>query len=142
MKVAFFSTKNYDREFFGRYISTHEIIYFEAPLNIQTAKLAAGCNAICAFVNDKLDAVVINELKTLGVTLIALRCAGFNNVDIVAAKLNGLAIVRVPAYSPHAVAEFAVALILTLNRKTHKAYNRIREGNFSLDRLTGFRSIW
>lgn len=138
MKIAFFSTKAYDREFFDKYISTHEIIYFEAPLNQQTVNLATSCAAVCVFVNDKLDALVLRELKKLGVTLIALRCAGFNNVDLTAAKENGITIVRVPAYSPHAVAEHAVALILTLNRKTHKAYNRVREGNFSLERLTGF----
>ena len=138
MKIAFFSTKIYDREFFDRYNTNHEIIYFEAPLNDQTVNLAKGCKAICAFVNDKITAAVIAALKDNGVALIALRSAGFNNVDIAAAKANGIVVVRVPAYSPHAVAEHAVALILTLNRKTHKAYNRVREGNFSLDRLTGF----
>lgn len=138
MKIAFFSTKNYDREYFDRYVTTQELVYFDAPLNLSTAKLATGCTAICVFVNDKIDAAIIEELKKIGIALIALRCAGFNNVDIMAAKANGIAVVRVPAYSPHAVAEHAVALILTLNRKTHKAYNRIREGNFSLDRLTGF----
>ncbi len=138
MKIAFFSTKIYDREFFDRYITTHEIIYFDAPLNEQTARLATGCKAICVFVNDKITAAVLKALKNIGVELIALRCAGFNNVDIVAAEADGITIVRVPEYSPYAVAEHAVALILTLNRKTHKAYNRVREGNFSLDRLTGF----
>ena len=138
MKIAFFSTKIYDREFFDRYNTHHEIIYFEAPLNEQTVNLSNGCKAICAFVNDKITLHVITALKNNGVELIALRSAGFNNVDIAAAKANGIAVVRVPAYSPHAVAEHALALILTLNRKTHKAYNRVREGNFSLDRLTGF----
>ncbi len=138
MKIAFFSTKSYDREFFDRYVSTHEMIYFEAPLNKLTVNLAVGCNAVCVFVNDKLDATVLGHLKDAGVKLIALRCAGFNNVDLAAAKKLEIPIVRVPAYSPHAVAEHAVALILTLNRKTHKAYNRVREGNFSLERLTGF----
>jgi len=138
MKIAFFSTKIYDREFFDRYNTSHEIIYFEAPLNEQTVNLANGCKAICAFVNDKITVAVITALKNNGVQLIALRSAGFNNVDIAAAKANGITVVRVPAYSPYAVAEHAVALILTLNRKTHKAYNRVREGNFSLDRLTGF----
>jgi len=138
MKIAFFSTKSYDREFFDKYVSAHEIIYFEAPLNEQTANLATGCNAVCVFVNDKLNAGIIAELKKAGVQLITLRCAGFNNVDLAAAKANDIKVVRVPAYSPHAVAEHAVALILTLNRKTHKAYNRVREGNFSLERLTGF----
>jgi D-lactate dehydrogenase len=138
MKIAFFSTKMYDREFFDRYNTIHEIIYFDAPLNEQTVNLVKGCKVICAFVNDRITAAVITALKSNGVVLIALRCAGFNNVDINAAKANGIAVVRVPAYSPYAVAEHAVALILTLNRKTHKAYNRVREGNFSLDRLTGF----
>lgn len=138
MKIAFFSAKIYDRDFFDRYNTRHEIIYFEAPLNEQTVNLAKGCKAICAFVNDKITAAVITALKDNGVELIALRSAGFNNVDIAAAKANDIKVVRVPAYSPHAVAEHAVALILTLNRKTHKAYNRVREGNFSLDRLTGF----
>lgn len=138
MKIAFFSTKSYDREFFNRYVSTHEIIYFEAQLTVQTVNLAAGCNAVCVFVNDKLNKEVIAGLSKLGINLIALRCAGFNNVDLESAKTNNIKVVRVPAYSPHAVAEHAAALILTLNRKTHKAYNRVREGNFSLERLTGF----
>lgn len=128
----------YDREFFDRYNTTHNIIYFDAPLNEQTVNLAHDCHAICAFVNDKITAAVIAALKENGVQLIALRSTGFNNVDIGAAKALGIPVVRVPAYSPHAVAEHALALILTLNRKTHKAYNRVREGNFSLERLIGF----
>ncbi|MCW3093398.1 MAG: D-lactate dehydrogenase [Ferruginibacter sp.] len=138
MKIAFFSTKSYDRQFFDLYAATHEIIYFEARLTHQTVNLASGCNAVCVFVNDKLSANVIGELKKMNVQLIALRSAGFNNVDLAAAKENAIPVVRVPDYSPYAVAEHAVALILTLNRKTHKAYNRVREGNFSLERLTGF----
>ena len=138
MKIAFFSAKIYDRAFFDRYLTGHEIIYFEAPLNEQTANLARGCSAVCLFVNDKLNAAVLKALSATGIKLAALRCAGFNNVDLTAAKANNISVVRVPAYSPHAVAEHAVALILTLNRKTHKAYNRVREGNFSLERLTGF----
>ncbi|MFZ4058863.1 MAG: 2-hydroxyacid dehydrogenase [Ferruginibacter sp.] len=138
MKIAFFSTKTYDRTFFDRYVTTHEIVYFEAQLNKQTVNLAAGCNAVCVFVNDKLNSGIIASLKELGIQLIALRCAGFNNVNLDAAKAANITVVRVPAYSPHAVAEHALALILTLNRKTHKAYNRVREGNFSLERLTGF----
>ena len=138
MKIAFFSAKIYDREFFNRYLAGHEIIYFEAPLNEQTINLANGCNAVCVFVNDKLNEPVLKALSILGVKLAALRCAGFNHVDLAAAKENNVAVVRVPAYSPHAVAEHAVALILTLDRKTHKAYNRVKEGNFSLERLTGF----
>jgi len=138
MKIAFFSTQPYDKEYFERYNTQHEIFFFEARLNEQTAGLAKGCNAVCAFVNDQLNAVVLNALKEIGIKIIAQRCAGFNNVDIVTAGKNNIAVVRVPAYSPHAVAEHALALIMTLNRKTHKAYNRVREGNFSLDRLTGF----
>ncbi len=138
MKIAFFSTQPYDKEYFDRYNTQHEIIFFEARLNEQTVNLAKGCNAVCAFVNDQLSAGVLNALKEMGIKIIAQRCAGFNNVDVVIAKQNNITVVRVPAYSPHAVAEHALALIMTLNRKTHKAYNRVREGNFSLDRLTGF----
>ena len=138
MKIAFFSTQPYDKEYFDRYNSQHEIIFFDARLNEQTVNLARGCNAVCAFVNDQLNARVLNALQEMGIKIIAQRCAGFNNVDVLAAKQNDIAVVRVPAYSPHAVAEHALALIMTLNRKTHKAYNRVREGNFSLDRLTGF----
>ena len=138
MKIAFFSTQPYDKEYFERYNKQHEIIFFEAQLNEQTVNLAKGCDAICGFVNDQLNASVIESLRETGVKIIAQRCAGFNNVDLVAARENKIIVVRVPAYSPHAVAEHALALIMTLNRKTHKAYNRVREGNFSLHRLTGF----
>lgn len=138
MKIAFFSTQPYDKEYFERYNRQHVITFFEAQLNEQTVNLAKGSDAVCAFVNDKLNASVIKVLAETGIKIIAQRCAGFNNVDIAAAKENNIAVVRVPAYSPHAVAEHALALIMTLNRKTHKAYNRVREGNFSLDRLTGF----
>jgi D-lactate dehydrogenase len=138
MKIAFFSTQPYDRQYFDRFAQGFELVYFEAPLNERTSNLAKGCTAVCVFVNDQLNASVVNELAHLGINLIALRCAGYNNVDLGAAKQNNIVVVRVPAYSPHAVAEHAVALILTLNRKTHKAYNRVREGNFSLDKLIGF----
>lgn len=138
MKIAFFSTQSYDRNYFNRYNTGHELVFFEAPLNEQTVNLATGFTAICAFVNDQLNAAVIGQLAAQGIQLIALRCAGYNNVDLAAAKAHNIPVVRVPAYSPYAVAEHAVALILTLNRKTHKAYNRVREGNFSLERLTGF----
>ncbi len=138
MKIAFFSTQPYDKEYFDRYNSQHEIIYFDAQLNEKTVNLANGCIAVCAFVNDQLNATVLTALSKSGVKIIAQRCAGYNNVDIASAKENKITVVRVPAYSPHAVAEHALALIMTLNRKTHKAYNRVREGNFSLDRLTGF----
>ena len=138
MKIAFFSTQPYDKEYFDRYNKEHEIIFFDAQLNEQTVNLAKGCNAICGFVNDQLNASVIKSLAEMGIKIVAQRCAGFNNVDLFAAKENKILVVRVPAYSPHAVAEHALALIMTLNRKTHKAYNRVREANFSLDRLTGF----
>jgi D-lactate dehydrogenase len=139
MKVAFFSTKSYDKEYFDRFnITGHQFSYLEAALTNQTVPLANGAEAVCLFVNDKADKEVIGQLAANGIRLIALRCAGFNNVDLEAAKENKVKIVRVPAYSPEAVAEHAVALILTLNRKTHKAYNRIRESNFSLEKLTGF----
>ena len=138
MIISFFSTQSYDREYFDRFNRRHEIRYFDASLNEQTAKLTSGSQAVCAFVNDKITDGVIQQLANNGVKLIALRSAGYNNVDLASAKAHGITVVRVPAYSPHAVAEHAVALILTLNRKTHKAYNRVREGNFSLERLTGF----
>ncbi len=138
MKIAFFSTQPYDREYFERFNSNHKIKFYQGQLSEETVDLAKGYDAVCAFVNDQLNATVIKTLAQLGVKLIAQRCAGFNNVDLAAAIENNIKVVRVPAYSPHAVAEHALALIMTLNRKTHKAYNRVREGNFSLDRLTGF----
>ena len=138
MKIAFFSTQPYDKEYFERYNKHHSITFFDAQLNEQTVSVIQNCDAVCCFVNDRLHATVIKSLAGIGIKIIALRCAGFNNVDLVAAKENQVAVVRVPAYSPHAVAEHAVAMIMTLNRKTHKAYNRVREGNFSLQRLTGF----
>jgi D-lactate dehydrogenase len=138
MKIAFFSTQSYDKAYFTRYNTRHELVFFEAPLNEKTVALADGCTAVCAFVNDGLTATVITLLARAGVQLIAMRCAGYNNVDLAAAQNHSIKVVRVPAYSPHAVAEHAVALLLTLNRKTHKAYNRVREGNFSLDKLIGF----
>jgi D-lactate dehydrogenase len=140
MRIAFFSTQPYDREFFDRANPDrrHELLYLEPSLSKETLRLAEGYPAICVFVNDQLDAPSIAHLASKGLKLIALRCAGFNNVDLEAADHHGVRVVRVPAYSPHAVAEHATALILTLNRKTHKAFNRVREGNFSLVRLEGF----
>ncbi len=140
MKVAVFSTKPYDRAFLsaanrGR---GHELVFFEPHLNLETSPLAKGFQAVCAFVNDKLNSDVLGALAQQGTKLIALRCAGFNNVDLNSADALGLAVARVPAYSPHAVAEHTVALILALNRKTYKSYARVREGNFSLDGLLGF----
>jgi len=116
----------------------HELIYFESSLKLKTTRLAENCDAVCVFVNDALTKEVIESLKDLKLKLIVLRCAGFNNVDIESACNNNLIVLRVAEYSPTTVAEHAVALILTLNRKTHKAYNRVREGNFSIERLTGF----
>jgi len=140
MRIAFFSTQSYDKIYFNEVNAQYgyELVYFDAPLNERTAVLAEGCDAVCIFVNDKADAATMKKLIQLGIRNMVLRCAGFNQVDLDAAKTLGMNILRVPAYSPEAVAEHAVALILTLNRKTHKAYNRVREGNFSLDRLTGF----
>lgn len=140
MKIAVFSTKPYDREYLDKFNigNTHELIYFEAPLNADTTNLAIGFEGVCIFVNDKIDKKTFDKLSDIGIKLIDLRCAGFNNVDLEAAAKHNIKILRVPAYSPQAVAEHAVALILTLNRKTHKAYNRVRESNFSLENLTGF----
>lgn len=140
MKIVCFSTQSYDKEFLDRYNDSFgfEIEYFETQLNQNTANLAAGANAVCIFVNDRADSTTIQLLAKHGVKVIALRCAGFNNVDLEAAKQHNIRVCRVPAYSPEAVAEHAVAMILTLNRKTHKAYNRVREQNFSLNGLLGF----
>ncbi|EDY19218.1 D-isomer specific 2-hydroxyacid dehydrogenase NAD-binding [Chthoniobacter flavus Ellin428] len=139
MNVAFFSTKKYDQASFltvneGR----HHLRFLEPHLTAETAALAKDSDAVCVFVNDTVDAEVLEELARLGVRFIALRCAGFNNVDLAAAARLGIGVGRVPAYSPYAVAEHTVALMLTLNRQIHRAYNRIREGNFSLDGLLGF----
>jgi len=140
MKVAVFSSKKYDMEYFRKanVKYSHDLVFFESRLNSRTASLAAGFPAVCAFVNDELDAGTLDVLASHGTKLIALRCAGFNNVDLTAAEKLGLTVMRVPEYSPHAVAEHAVALILVLNRKIHRAYNRSREGNFALDGLMGF----
>ena len=139
MKVAIFSTKNYDREFLGSAnASRHELRFFEPHLDEGTVGLAAGFEAVCVFVNDQVNGAVIAQLHSLGVRLIALRCAGYNNVDLAAATKHGITVVRVPAYSPYAVAEHTIALMLALNRKLHRAYDRVREGNFSIDGLLGF----
>ena len=138
MKIAVFSTQKYDREFLSAVPTEHKFVFFEAQLNTDTVNLTQGFDGVCIFVNDHADSEIITELKNNGIKVIALRCAGFNNVDVKAAEKAGIRVVRVPAYSPEAVAEHAVALIMTLNRKTHKAYLRIKENNFSLERLTGF----
>lgn len=139
-KIAFFSTQPYDKTFFNKYNSDFgfELNFFETQLNPQTVILIENAKIVCVFVNDIVNEAVIKQLAEKKVRIIALRCAGFNNVDLEAAKKMGIRVCRVPAYSPEAVAEHAMAMILTLNRKTHKAYNRVREQNFSLNGLLGF----
>ena len=139
IKIAFFDTKEYDKKIFGEYNKEYkyDIKYFDSQLHKETAPLAKGFDAVCIFVNDVVDEKTIKILKECGVKLIALRCAGFNNVDI--KKLgNDLMAVRVPAYSPYAVAEHAVALLLSIDRKIYKAYQRTRKYNFTLNGLLGF----
>jgi len=141
MNIAFFSAQKYEKPFFEQSIATHNnlaITYFEQSLNEQTAVLASNYNSVCVFVNDTVNAQVIRLLAAQGVNTILLRCAGFNNVDLDAAKAHNIHVLRVPAYSPEAVAEHCIALMLTLSRKTHKAYNRVREDNFDLNGLLGF----
>ncbi|TVQ25638.1 MAG: 2-hydroxyacid dehydrogenase [Spirochaetaceae bacterium] len=140
MRVAFFSTKQWVRDAFDRANADQrfEFTYLEATLDIHTVALADAHDAVCVFVNDAVDAEVIAALSERGVRCIALRCAGFNNVDLNAAHEHGIVVVRVPAYSPHAVAEHALGMMLALNRRYHRAFNRVREGNFSLDGLLGF----
>jgi D-lactate dehydrogenase len=139
MRVAVFNTKAYDRRFltaanaeFG-----HALVFLEPRLDLTTAPLARDCGAVCVFVNDSVDATVLEALAAGGTRLIALRCAGFNNVDLATAERLGIAVVRVPAYSPHAVAEFTIALLLAVDRKIPKAWARVRENNFALDGLIG-----
>jgi D-lactate dehydrogenase len=140
MKVAIFSTKSYDRQFFtaANTQHQHQLTFLEPKLDRHTAILAKDATAVCIFVNDEVDKDTLKALASDRVSLIALRSAGYNNVDVQAAKNLGIKLVRVPAYSPYAVAEHTVGLILTLNRKLHRAYNRVREGNFSLEGLLGF----
>ncbi len=142
MRIAVFSAKSYDvntlEQANGARAAPHDLVFLNPHLDANTAILAQGADAVCAFVNDELDAPVLEALSEQGVRLILMRCAGFNNVDVTAAARLGLAIGRVPAYSPYAVAEHTVALILALNRRLHRAYSRVREGNFALDGLMGF----
>jgi D-lactate dehydrogenase len=140
MRIAFFSTHQFDRQFFdeANRVHGHDIQYLEARLTPVTSVLAAGSPAVCAFVNDDLHGAVLTSLHAGGVRLIALRSAGFNHVDLPKALELGLTVARVPAYSPHAVAEHAIAMMLSLNRKIHRAHARVREGNFALDGLLGF----
>jgi D-lactate dehydrogenase len=138
MRVAVFSAKPYDRQFLAAAGAGHDFTWIESRLDAQTARLAEGHEAACLFVNDRADAAALGVLAAGGVRFLALRSAGFNHVDLAAAARLGIGIGRVPAYSPEAVAEHAVALILALNRRIHRAYARVREGNFALEGLLGF----
>lgn len=138
MRVAVFSARSYDRDYLQQVAGEHELAFFDVHLDTQTARLADGFPAACIFVNDQAGAGVLETLAQCGVRLLALRSAGYNHVDLQAAQRLGMTVVRVPAYSPHAVAEHTVALLLALNRKIHRAYARVREGNFALDGLLGF----
>ncbi len=140
MKIAVCSTQSYDRQFFdaANQDGQHQLDYFEVNLNEETRNIVTGYPAVCVFVHDTLNAAVLETLAEQGTKLIALRCAGFNNVDIQAATKLGMHVVRVPAYSPHSVAEHCIALMMGLNRRIPRAYNRVRDGNFSLDGLLGF----
>jgi len=139
MKVAVFSTKPYDKTALGHYDNDEvDLTFLELPLTVATAYYAKGFQAVSAFVNDDLSEPVLTQLADYGVQLVTLRCAGFNNVNLVAAKQLGIKVTRVPAYSPYAVAEHTIGMMLALSRKLYKAYNRVREGNFSLNGLLGF----
>jgi D-lactate dehydrogenase len=140
MRIAFFDTQSFERPVFEAANAAHDhaITFFDTPLTASSASLARGHDAVCIFVNDRADAAAIHEFRELGIKVIALRSAGFNHVNLAAAAECGIAVVRVPEYSPHAVAEHAMCLILALNRKIHRAYVRVRELNFSLDGLMGF----
>ena len=140
MRVAVFSTKPYDRTYLDAANRScgHELTYFTPRLTAETQPLSAGFPAVCCFVQDELDAGVVRSLAAGGTRLVALRCAGFNNIDLPTARELNLTVVRVPAYSPYAVAEHCVAMMLALNRQIHRAYARVRDGNFSLDGLLGF----
>ncbi len=136
-RIAFFDTKPYDKQYFDKFNNDYEISYFEGKLNRKTAPITSGYDAVVAFVNDDIDADTINILADNGIKVLAMRCSGYSNVDLKAAK-DKLTVVTVPAYSPYTVAEHTLALLLSLNRKIHKAYNRTRDFNFSLNGLTGF----
>lgn len=139
MKITVYSAKKYDQQALTRWSSSQlEFHYLDVKLSSDSVALAAGSDAICTFVNDDLSAPVLQKLSDNGIRMVALRCAGFNNVDLEAAKALGIRVARVPAYSPEAVAEHTIGMMLTLNRKLHKAYNRVRDDNFALDGLLGF----
>lgn len=137
-KVAFFDTKQYDRQWFDKLEKSFEIKYFEEKLNAENADLASGFDGAIAFVNDTINRNTLKILAEGGVKILAMRCAGYNNINFKAAHEYGIKVVRVPVYSPYAVAEHTIALLLTLNRKIHKAYSRTRDFNFALNGLTGF----
>lgn len=140
MKILFYDTKKYDRDSFEKVVTDFpetEIDYLEADLSVQTARLAKGYDAVCAFVSSDVSGKVLQILGQRGVKLVLMRCAGFNNVDLAAADANGITVLRVPGYSPEAVAEHAMALALAVNRHIHKGYIKVRENNFSLVGLTG-----
>ncbi len=136
-KIAFFDTKPYDKQYFDQFNEDYEISYFEGKLNKHSAPVTRGYDAVVAFVNDDINATAIDIMAENGVKVLAMRCSGFSNVDLKAAK-DKLTVVTVPAYSPYTVAEHTMALLLSLNRKIHKAYNRTRDFNFSLNGMTGF----
>lgn len=140
MRITFFDTHHFEKDFFQQENKKYsfDIQFVESRLNVDTASLAEGSQAICVFVNDKLDEACISKLHSIGVRHIALRSAGFNNVDLMAAQKYNILVTRVPGYSPYAVAEFAFGILLSLNRKIHRAYWRVRDLNFSLDGLVGF----
>ncbi|MBX3059425.1 MAG: hypothetical protein KF770_23480 [Anaerolineae bacterium] len=140
MKVAVFATKGYDRESFAQVNARfgHELSFYEPKLTPATAVLAAGYEAVCVFVNDQVDRETIKQLAAGGTRIIATRSAGYNQIDLQAAEELGIQVARVPAYSPNAISEFTVGLILTLGRQIHRAYNRVRDNNFELDGLQGF----
>ncbi len=140
MKIAFFDAHQFEKKTFEKQNAEYgfEISYFESRLTSKTALLALGFPVVCAFVSDLLDAETLGKLKNNGTRLVALRSAGFNHVDIAAAQRLGITVMRVPEYSPYSVAEHTIALLMTLNRKIHRAYNRVRESNFSLEGLVGF----
>lgn len=140
MKITIYSSQPYDKKYFldANQKIGHQLVFHEARLEPSTVELARGSDAVCVFVNDDLGEITIEALKAINVPMVALRCAGYNNVDLRTADKLGIHVVRIPSYSPHAVAEHTVALMLSLNRKIHRAYSRVRDGNFSLQGLTGF----
>ena len=137
MKIAFYGTKPYDRKYFDAVVGTHEIKYFEPRLTADTAKMAEGYDAVCIFVNDDAGTEVVKLLAKHGVKCILLRCAGFNNVDMETAEKCGIQVLRVPSYSPEAVAEHAMTIAMSANRRIHKAYNKVRDNDYSLVGLSG-----